>query len=72
MKFMIKLAEPKDEHFLWQMLYEAARMDEAGETVEAAKYNPALARYVAHWGQEHDVGYSPLIQTQGRWWLPLG
>ena len=57
MKFMIKLAEPKDEPFLWQMLYEAAHMAEAGEPVEAAQDNPALARYVAHWGQAHDVGY---------------
>ncbi len=66
MKFMIKSAEPKDEHFLWQMLYEAAHMDEAGEPVEAAKHNPALARYVAHWGQEHDVGYIAIDPDTGQ------
>lgn len=57
MKFTIKLAEPQDEHFLWHMVYEAAHMAEAGEPVEAAQHDPALARYVAHWGQDHDVGY---------------
>jgi GNAT superfamily N-acetyltransferase len=66
MKFMIKSAEPKDEHFLWQMLYEAAHMDEAGEPVEVAKHNPALARYVAHWGQEHDVGYIAIDPDTGQ------
>lgn len=57
MKFTIKLAEPQDEHFLWHMVYEAAHMAEAGEPVEAAQHDPALARYVAYWGQDHDVGY---------------
>jgi ribosomal protein S18 acetylase RimI-like enzyme len=66
MKFMLKLAAPQDEHFLWHMLYEAAHMDEAGEPVEAAQHNPALARYVAHWGQEHDVGYIAIDPDTGQ------
>jgi ribosomal protein S18 acetylase RimI-like enzyme len=67
MKFMIKLAEPQDEHFLLQMLYEAAHMEEAGEPVEAATHNPALARYVANWGHEHeDVGYISLDPDTGQ------
>jgi ribosomal protein S18 acetylase RimI-like enzyme len=66
MKFMIKLTEPQDEHFLWKMLYEAAHMDEAGEPVEAAKHNPAIARYVTHWGQEHDVGYTAIYPDTGQ------
>jgi ribosomal protein S18 acetylase RimI-like enzyme len=66
MKFVIKLAAPKDEPFLWHMLYEAAHMAEAGEPIEAAQHNPALAHYVAHWGQEHDVGYIAIDPNTGQ------
>lgn len=57
MKFTLRLAEPEDEHFLWRMIYEATHLEEAGVSFAAARQYPALARYVEHWGQEHDVGY---------------
>jgi len=61
-----RLAGPEDERFLWQMLHEAAHMAEAGEPIEAAQQNPALARYVAGWGREHDVGYIAVVPETGQ------
>lgn len=57
------------------MLYEAAHMSQSGESVEAAKQNPDLARYVAHWGQPHDSGFLALDvennQPVGAAWFRL-
>jgi ribosomal protein S18 acetylase RimI-like enzyme len=57
MDYYIRPAQPSDEAFLWQMLYEAAHMSNAGETIETAKTNSNLARYVANWGLPDDVGF---------------
>jgi len=47
-----------DEPFLWEMLYYAAHVDEEpGGSVETAKHNPFLIKYVAHWGQPGDLGF---------------
>lgn len=47
-----------DEQFLWQMLYYAAHVDEEpGASVEAAKVNPFLKKYVDQWGQPGDLGF---------------
>lgn len=56
MPFEIRLANSLDEPFLWQMLYEAAHMAAAGESLEGAKFNPALACYVENWGMPNDIG----------------
>lgn len=46
-----------DEPFLWEMLYYAAHVDEEpGSSIEDAKTNPFLSKYVAHWGQSDDLG----------------
>jgi ribosomal protein S18 acetylase RimI-like enzyme len=46
-----------DERFLWQALYYAAHMDEQpGVSLESAKTDPALAPYVAGWGNMPDLG----------------
>jgi GNAT superfamily N-acetyltransferase len=55
--FEIRVATQLDESFLWEMLYEAAHMAEAGEVLDDAKHNPHLAQYVADWGQTDDVGF---------------
>ncbi|MBD1998815.1 GNAT family N-acetyltransferase [Oculatella sp. FACHB-28] len=55
--FEIRVATQFDEPFLWEMLYEAAQMEEAGEVLDDAKRNPHLARYVANWGQANDIGF---------------
>jgi ribosomal protein S18 acetylase RimI-like enzyme len=57
-KLIIRSITTNDEHILWQMLYYAAHMDEdEGKTVEDAKVDPFLRRYVAEWGQKDDLGF---------------
>lgn len=63
--FIIKAATQADESFLWEMLYEAAHMEQAGEPFADAKTNPALAKYVAEWGKEHDIGMIVLHPADG-------
>ena len=67
MNYYIRPAKPSDEAFLWQMLYEAAHMAETGETLETAKTNPNLARYVANWGLPHDIGFIAETKIIGNW-----
>lgn len=57
MPFEIRLSTPLDEAFLWQMLYEAAHMEAADESLEEAKRNPALSCYVENWGLPNDIGF---------------
>jgi ribosomal protein S18 acetylase RimI-like enzyme len=51
------------------MLYEAAHMAEAGETMEQAKTHPSLARYAAGWGLPDDMGFIVLEASSDR---PVG
>jgi hypothetical protein len=53
----IRQATPQDEDILWHMLYEAAHMMDAGESLDDARNNPALARYVTGWGRSDDLGF---------------
>ena len=75
MQYEIRPATPQDEEILWQMLYEAAHMEEAGETLETAKTNPLLAKYAQAWGQPHDLGVVAYPkegrQAVGAAWLRL-
>ncbi len=66
MKFTVRLAQPQDEPFLWRMIYEATHLEEAGVSFAEARCNPALARYVDHWGQAHDVGYIAMAADTGQ------
>ena len=57
MNYIIRPLVKDDEPFLWEMLYYAAHMEEEGETsLQAAKNNPHLIKYVQDWGREMDVG----------------
>ena len=50
MDYSIRPLAQEDEPFLWQMLYEAAHLVEEGNlTVQDAKNNPDLAKYVKNW-----------------------
>jgi ribosomal protein S18 acetylase RimI-like enzyme len=53
----IRQATPQDEDILWHMLYEAAHMMDAGESLDDARNNPDLARYVTGWGRSDDLGF---------------
>ncbi len=47
-----------DEPFLWEMLFEAAKMAESRETIEEAKSNPTLSLYVNDFGNKPtDIGF---------------
>lgn len=76
MNTVIRLAEKADEAFLWEMLYYAAHMDEDGETsLQAARHNPDLIKYVKDWGRETDLGCIALEresqQPVGAAWVRL-
>lgn len=63
-----------DEPFLWEMLYYAAHVDEEpGSSIEKAKSNPFLTKYVARWGQPGDLGVIAYavgtLQPLGAAWL---
>jgi ribosomal protein S18 acetylase RimI-like enzyme len=63
-----------DEPFLWEMLYYAAHVDEEpGSSIEDAKANPFLTKYVTHWGQPGDLGVMAYavgtLQPLGAAWL---
>jgi ribosomal protein S18 acetylase RimI-like enzyme len=58
MNCRFRLVSPADEPFLWQMLYYAAHVDEdPGGSIETAKGDPFLTKYVAQWGQPGDLGF---------------
>jgi ribosomal protein S18 acetylase RimI-like enzyme len=67
-EFAIQPATVDDEAFLWQALYFAAHMDEqAGISPESAKNDPALAPYVAGWGDRHsDLGLIARLASKGQ------
>jgi ribosomal protein S18 acetylase RimI-like enzyme len=63
-----------DEPFLWEMLYYAAHVnEEPGSSIEKAKSNPFLTKYVARWGQPGDLGVIAYavgtLQPLGAAWL---
>jgi len=63
-----------DEPFLWEMLYYAAHVDEESDgSVEKAKNNPFLTKYVTHWGKPGDLGVIAYevgtLQLVGAAWL---
>jgi ribosomal protein S18 acetylase RimI-like enzyme len=65
---------PIDEPFLWEMLYYAAHVDEEPDgSIEKARHNPFLAKYVAHWGRPGDLGVIAYevgtLQMLGAAWL---
>ncbi|MBN3923823.1 GNAT family N-acetyltransferase [Nostoc sp. NMS4] len=76
MDYFIRPLTQEDEPFLWKMLYEAAHLLEEGNlTVEDAKNNPDLAKYVKNWGCKDDSGFVAILesinQPIGAAWLRL-
>ena|SRR5579859_7767586 len=65
MKPLLRTALPKDQPFLWEMLYYAAHMDEGGEPPESARTNPTLAPYVEGFGRPDDIGVIALDAATG-------
>lgn len=65
---------PMDEPFLWEMLYYAAHVDEESDgSLEKARRNPLLTKYVALWGRPGDLGViayeEGTLQSLGAAWL---
>jgi ribosomal protein S18 acetylase RimI-like enzyme len=57
MDIHVTLAGSRDEEFLWRMLYHAAHMEQdAGASIESAKEDPYLRKYVVDWGRPGDLG----------------
>ncbi|MEH1826940.1 MAG: GNAT family N-acetyltransferase [Nostoc sp.] len=76
MDYFIRPLTQEDEPFLWQMLYEAAHLVEEGNlTVQDAKNNPDLAKYVKNWGCKDDSGFVAILESSnqavGAAWLRL-
>ncbi|MEH2113672.1 GNAT family N-acetyltransferase [Nostoc sp.] len=76
MDYFIRPLTQEDEPFLWQMLYEAAHLVEEGNlTVQDAKNNPDLAKYVKNWGCKDDSGFIAILESSnqpvGAAWLRL-
>jgi len=70
MTYHLRAIQASDEAFLWLMLFYAAHMHkEPGKTVDDARQNPDLAKYVTHWGQPGDLG---LIATNEESGEPVG
>jgi ribosomal protein S18 acetylase RimI-like enzyme len=65
MTYALRPAIASDEPFLWQMLYYAAHMDESGEPLESAGFNPDLAPYVQGFGILGDLGIIASDATNG-------
>ncbi|MCP2292579.1 GNAT family N-acetyltransferase [Nocardia amikacinitolerans] len=69
----LRPAVTADEPFLWAMLYEASHAADQGLTVADLATIPALARYVAKWGLDGDLGVigGPAESPSGAAWLRL-
>lgn len=52
----LRIANFKDEQFLWRAQYHAALLDSKDEQMAAVRSNPMLARYVDGWGRVGDMG----------------
>lgn len=76
MDYSIRPLTEQDEPFLWQMLYEAAHLEEEGNlTVQDTMNNPDLAKYVKDWGRKDDSGFVAILESSnqpvGAAWLRL-
>ncbi len=57
-KVLYRPLTKNDEPFLWEMLFQAAHMEESGETIEKAKSNSTLSLYVDSFGHKpNDMGF---------------
>lgn len=52
----LRVANFKDQHFLWEAQYHAALLDSEEEPMVAVRSNPILASYVEGWGRIGDMG----------------
>ncbi|MEO1348828.1 MAG: N-acetyltransferase [Cyanobacteria bacterium J06635_15] len=73
---IIRLAEPTDEPFLWEMLYQALYVPPGTPPLPRdIVFQPELAKYVEHWGQQGDIGCIAVSVPQhiaiGAAWLRL-
>lgn len=70
-QYTIRPLEPTDEPFLWEMLYEAIHVPEGRPKPDRTiLQEPALAHYVASWGQQPgDEGLLAIDQASGQ---PVG
>ncbi len=70
-QYTIRPLEPTDEPFLWEMLYEAIHVPEGRPKPDRTiLQEPALAHYVAGWGQQPgDEGLLAIDQASGQ---PVG
>lgn len=66
--YVLRPVLPADEPFLWTMLYEAIYVPEGHPRPERAiLQEPALAHYVANWGQQPgDEGIMAIDSTTGQ------
>lgn len=73
---IIRLAEPTDQPFLWEMLYQALYVPPGTPPLPRdIVFQPELAKYVQHWGQPGDMGCiavsAPQAIAMGAAWLRL-
>lgn len=56
--YVIRCATNEDEPFLWDMLYASIHVPEGQAPFERSiVQHPAIAKYVAGWGRQGDVGF---------------
>ena len=70
----IRPVNKNDEEIMWQMLYYAAHMNEENsKTVDDAKTDSFLRRYVENWGKPDDLGLIAELDGSavGAVWLRL-
>ena len=71
----IRLAEPGDEPFIWDMGWEATAVDEGMRALgrEAAFADPHVRRYLEGWGRPGDVAIVAIVDGQrlGAAWFRL-
>ena len=65
MEYDVREVTAEDEPFLWLMLCAAAHMEETSQSLEDAKRQPELARYVEGWRQPGDVGCIAVSRLSG-------
>lgn len=75
-KYLIEKLIPTDEHFLWEMLYQAIHVPTGSIAPPRQIVNsPELSRYVEQWGQANDFGLKAVsandLQPFGAVWLRL-
>lgn len=66
LSILIRPLTPADQPILWDMLYLALFVpDGAPPLPREIVQQPELARYVAGWGREHDMGFAALDEAGG-------